>query len=524
MCELIIFEKKMLDKKDLQQISERGNDPELVVEQVARFASGFPFAKLVKPATVDCGIHVFDYFTTQKYLEHFETEKDSYDLLKFVPASGAATRMFKSMFRMQEMIQSGATLQEKEADKDYQSALIAIESIRKFAFYDSLKENLKTIGYDIHELIEKKEYLPILDTLLLPTGMDYGRMPKGLLPFHKDENNVKTAIEEQVAEALEYLVNDDKTVKIHFTISPEHESLFVDHIKYILSKKAGDREHRLKINYSFQKKSTDTPAVDIDNQLFRDDHGNILFRPAGHGALIENLSDLDAEVVFIKNIDNVCTKTFFDIGIENKKLIGGYLLFLIDKIHGALGLLDDGNVCGDDLEEIALFCQEELFIEIPAYFKEFEDIEKIDFLFTILNRPLRVCGMVKNTGEPGGGPFFVENNGGEVSLQIVESSQIDMKDEQQKKIWNSSTHFNPVDIVAFVRNFEGVGFDLSEFVDPETGFISLKSYGGRDLKAMELPGLWNGAMNDWISVFVEVPTETFNPVKEINDLLRDGHQ
>lgn len=301
----------MFDKKDLQQIKDRGNNPDIVVEQILRFEKGFPFAKLIKPAKAGDGIQVLDYFSSQRYIEIFENDKDSYDFLKFVPASGAATRMFKSLFRMQEMIRGGLSLQEMSTDKDCKNALLTFNNIRNFAFYNSLQLLIKESGQNIHELIEKNEFLPVLDALLSPKGLNYGRLPKGLICFHKNGEEVITAIEEHLNEALEYIVNDDKTVKIHFTISPEHEDLFVDHVRNILIKKGNDHSHRVKINYSFQKNATDTPAVDLQNQLFRDDHGNILFRPAGHGALIENLNDLDAEVVYIKNIDNVCTESFF---------------------------------------------------------------------------------------------------------------------------------------------------------------------------------------------------------------------
>lgn len=513
----------MITEKDIQFIEFRGNDIQTIESQLKILQYGIKSASLMRPATIGDGIHAFDYFTRSKYIESFDSDKESYDILRFIPASGAATRMFKSLQKLKEQWVNIVEQNQELKDPTIQNALKILIDIQQFAFFDELKAILKSANINIDELLENKNYLPILDYLLGSEGMNYANLPKALLLFHKYENSTRTPVEEHIRESLHYALNEDKSLKMHFTISPEHEDLFVKHIKLVSQSDFLHEKVRLKVNYSFQKKSSDTPAVYINNELVRDEHGDIVFRPAGHGALLENLNDLKAELVFIRNIDNVATEKLLDTVVESEKLLGGYLLYLVDKIHGALALLDDGNVSDEDLNEIVSICHDELFIEIPDYFIAFDEIEKIDFLYTILNKPIRVCGMIKNTGEPGGGPFFISDSEGNQNLQIIESSQVDLSNESQRSIWQSSTHFNPVDMALYVRDFEGESFDLMDFADPDAGFISIKNYKGKEIKALELPGLWNGSMSDWISVFVELPIETFNPVKELSDLLREGH-
>ena len=324
-------------------------------------------------------------------------------------------------------------------------------------------------------------------------------------------------------EAAKYATNTDGTAMLHFTVSPEHEQMFkdtVDKLKDSYEKKYGVR---YEITYSCQKPSTDTVAIDANGALFREKDGKLLFRPGGHGALIENLNDLGQEIVFIKNIDNIVPETRMEATVTYKKVLAGLLLQLQQKTFEYLELLDEGGLTDDDLNEIIRFAQDKLMIDIPDFVKAYEPMEKIDYLYDLLNRPMRVCGMVKNEGEPGGGPFWVRNDDDEVSLQIIESSQINHGNEAQEAIFQGATHFNPVDLVCGCWNYKGEAFNLTEYVDPNTGFVSNKSKDGRELKALELPGLWNGAMADWITLFVEVPIETFNPVKTVNDLLKPMH-
>ena len=324
-------------------------------------------------------------------------------------------------------------------------------------------------------------------------------------------------------EAARYATSNDGTARLHFTVSPEHEQPFKDTVARLIDSYEKQYGVRYDISYSCQKPSTDTVAIDAEGNLFRESNGKLLFRPGGHGALIENLNDLGQEIVFIKNIDNIVPETRMETTVTYKKVLAGLLLRLQQQSFEYLEMLDNGDVTEEDLREIMAFAKEQLMIEIPGFVEQYDIYEKTDFLYGCLNRPMRVCGMVKNEGEPGGGPFWVKNMDDEISLQIIESSQIDHNKEDQEAIFKGSTHFNPVDLVCGCWNYKGEAFNLTEYVDPSTGFVSSKSKDGRELKALELPGLWNGAMADWITVFVEVPIETFNPVKTVNDLLKPMH-
>ncbi|MCD4720334.1 MAG: DUF4301 family protein, partial [Desulfobacula sp.] len=353
--------------------------------------------------------------------------------------------------------------------------------------------------------------------------LDYGKLPKGLLKFHRYEHSNRVALEEHLVEAAMYGVSKNKKAYVHFTVSPEHLEKFKTQVDQVKDEYEKLFDITFEISYSVQKSSTDMIAVDMNNEPFREKDGSLLFRPGGHGALIENLNDLEADLIFIKNIDNVVPDRLKEITTTYKKVIGGLLLKLQSKTFEFLKELEKSEST-NLIEKIEAFAQSDLNIKIPNGFNELGPDEKKSFLFRHLNRPIRICGMVKNEGEPGGGPFWVKNSKGEVSLQVVESSQVNASDEEQMKILQSSTHFNPVDLVCGTRNYKGESFDLHEFIDPETGFISIKSKDGKNLKAQELPGLWNGAMADWITIFVEVPIITFNPVKTVNDLLRPQHQ
>src|SRR6056297_79168 len=394
------------------------------------------------------------------------------------------------------------------------------KDIKKFAFYNELKETLQSAGYTMDKLLENGEFKTVMHYLLTEEGMNYGAKPKAVLSFHQEGNKIKTAFEEHLTEGAEYAKNTHGKVKIHFTISPEHAVMFDE----LLQKVKNEYEQRLnvqfEITYSQQKPSTDTVAVDLDNNLFRNEDGTLLFRPGGHGALIENLNDLTSDIIFIKNIDNVVPDRLKEETIRYKKALAGVLLAYQEKLSHFLEKIESKDITDNLLDEIMDFIQHDLCYRVNL--KKGDD--KKDILFAILNRPIRVCGMVKNEGEPGGGPFWVSHPDNHADLQIVEKSQINQNDPEQVDILKQSTHFNPVDLVCCIKDYKGEKFNLLQYRDPETGFISKKSKDGKDLKAQELPGLWNGAMANWNTVFVEVPGITFNPVKTVNDLLRPEHQ
>ncbi|MDL2306159.1 DUF4301 family protein, partial [Bacteroides sp. OttesenSCG-928-D19] len=451
----------------------------------------------------------------QMYLDAWDAYTKTYKtIVKFVPASGAASRMFKNLFEF--------------LDADYDEPSTGFEkaffdNISQFAFYNELNAARQaSTGKDIPTLIADKQYKDIVSGLLGKDGLNYGALPKGLLKFHSYPEGPRTPVEEHLVEGALYATGKSGKSNIHFTVSEEHRDLF----QRLLSQKLGQYSNMFNVDFnvtfSEQKPSTDTIAVDMENNPFRE-NDKLVFRPGGHGALIENLNDLDADVIFIKNIDNVVPDRLKPDTVLYKKLIAGVLVKLQKQIVKYLELLDSGKYTREQVMEVLQFVQKKLFCKNPET-KNLEDVELVLYLRKKLNRPIRVCGMVKNEGEPGGGPFLAYNQDGTISLQILESSQIDMADPEKKEMFEKGTHFNPVDLVCAVRDYKGHKFDLSNYVDKETGFISYKSKNGRELKALELPGLWNGAMSDWNTVFVEVPSSTFNPVKTVNDLLREQHQ
>ena len=505
----------MFTPEDLDLFAEKGIDVHTVEEQLASFKSGFPFLRILSSASVGNGILSLDEQQTQYYLDLWEGYlKDNHKVVKFVPASGAASRMFKDLFAFLSADYS-------EPQTDFEKKFF--NSIEHFAFYSDLDEAcLKNEGRSITDLIESGNYKAVVSNLLEAKGLNYGSLPKGLLKFHRYATNNRTAMEEHLTEGALYAASSDGEVNIHFTVSHEHLADF----KALVAKKKVDYERRYGVRYhisfSEQKPSTDTIAVDANNEPFRE-NGRPLFRPGGHGALIENLNDIDAEIIFVKNIDNVVPDRLKADTVTYKKLIAGVLVTLQEQVFEYLTLLDSGKYTHDQMMEMLQFLQKKLFCKNPET-KDLEDSVLAIYLKNKFNRPMRVCGMVKNVGEPGGGPFLAYNSDGTISLQILESSQIDMNDPEKKDMFEKGTHFNPVDLVCAVRDYKGHKFDLVKYVDKATGFISYKSKNGKDLKALELPGLWNGAMSDWNTVFVEVPLTTFNPVKTVNDLLREQHQ
>ncbi|MBP1615468.1 MAG: hypothetical protein H6Q13_2916 [Bacteroidetes bacterium] len=505
----------MITLQDKELLAKKGIMESQISEQLACFRTGFPYLKLSAAASIERGVLVPNDTDEKSYLSSWEnyihTDKT---IVKFVPASGAASRMFKDLFEF------------LAAEYDKPSTpfeLMFFENLIKFAFYDDLNAACTKIeGKSISSLVADENYKAIVNALLSETGLNYGALPKGLLKFHKYEDGARTPLEEHLVEGALYAAGNRSHVNVHFTVSAEHRAFF----KALTEKKvdAYGQKYGLIYNITFseQKPNTDTIAADINNEPFRD-KDKLLFRPGGHGALIENLNDLDADILFIKNIDNVVPDRLKEDTVRYKKLLAGVLVTLQKQAFDYLELLDSGQYTQDQVREILQFLQKKLFCKNPET-SILEDVELVLYLKKKLNRPMRVCGMVKNVGEPGGGPFLAYNQDGTISLQILESSQIDMTDPVSKEMFEKGTYFNPVDLVCAVRDYKGHKFDLSNFVDKTTGFISYKSKNGKELKALELPGLWNGAMSDWNTVFVEVPLTTFNPVKTVNDLLRDHHQ
>lgn len=511
----------MFTEKDLRQIADQGASLVTVEKQIEDFRQGFPFLKIIRAATVEDGIIRLEEAAVNASVSRYEAALRHKKVLKFVPASGAASRMFKSLFTLMDSYKGTAEDDAKfEKDKSFQSVHYFFSHLEDFAFYHDLKATFSDDQW--HQLLADKNYPEILRHLLTEAGLNYGNLPKGLLQFHKYTEGVRTPAQEHLVEAANSCTVRGGTAYLHMTVSPEHREKFTSHIAE--KKGAIEAEYGVTIDVSFsiQKPSTDTIAVDPDNAPFRNPDGSLLFRPGGHGALIENLNETDADIIFIKNIDNVVPDRIKGETYRYKKALAGVVLEIQEQVFSYLAQLDSASETL--IEEIDQFLQKTLCTQPPAAFSGFSQAEKKAYFQTKLNRPIRVCGMVKNEGEPGGGPFWAQNSDGSVSLQIAESAQIDMQDPTQKDLMDTATHFNPVDLVCAPRDRFGKPFDLLQHRDPQTGFISSKSQGGKDLKALELPGLWNGAMSDWNTLFVEVPIITFNPVKTVNDLLRDEHR
>ena len=499
----------MLIEKDLKQIAQRGISEEQIETQLKQFETGFPFLKLEAAAAINRGIVA----PTAEQRQELEKTWVNYKaegrrVVKFVPASGAASRMFKNMFAF---VDAPYDVPTTDFEKKY------FDEIEKFAFFNALDAVCqKNEGKGIKALIAEGNYKAVAANMLKPEGLNYGQLPKGMLLFHKYAEGARTPMEEHLVEGALYAASNGEA-HVHFTVSHDH----LDFFKQKVAEKADGFAQKYGIKYditfSEQKPSTDTIAANPDNTPFREADGSLLFRPGGHGALIENLNEIDADIIFIKNIDNVVPDRLKDETVEWKQVIAGMLVSLQQKAFEYLRILD-GTPTDAQIAQIAQFVEKDLCID-PKNNKV-----DADYLRRKLNRPMRVCGVVKNVGEPGGGPFLTYNQDGTVSLQILESSQIDTNNEEYMKMFTQGTHFNPVDLVCAVKDYKGQPFNLPDFVDKTTGFISSKSKGGKELKALELPGLWNGAMSDWTTIFVEVPLGTFNPVKTVNDLLRPQHQ
>ncbi|WP_400071782.1 DUF4301 family protein [Zobellia russellii] len=508
-----------LTENDLALLAKKGISEKKVHDQIETFKEGIPFVQLEKAVTVGEGLSKFTQAEEKELIQKFDASQSNLSLLKFVPASGAASRMFKALFNFLDAYDPSKETLDSYFERTNDKALKAFsEGMTNFAFYDLVKQRIagKTSSKDEEVYLFVKE-------MMSEDALNYGFYPKGLLPFHNYGNHTATPFEEHLKEAAVYAKTGD-TAELHFTISEQHGDMFNTEFNTVKERVSAATNTSFKVTYSNQKTSTDTIAVDMQNEPFRNGDGSVLFRPGGHGALIENLNEQEADIIFIKNIDNVTVPKFAGEVADSKKVLAGVLITVQEKAFDFAKRLDSGDITAQQLDEIKSFLENDLNVRFSDSFSGFSIGEQIEVLKDKINRPIRICGMVKNEGEPGGGPFWINDRKGNISLQIIESAQIDMENGQQAGILKNSTHFNPVDLVCAVKNYKGEKYNLMNFVDVKQGFITGKTKEGRELKALELPGLWNGAMAFWNTIFVEVPSSTFNPVKTVNDLLRPAHQ
>ena len=508
---------------DFVQIYEKGIPLDTINKHLNIFKFGISKAILVRPATKNDGILKLSKEDFQFYSNILDKKSKVIKFKKFVPASGAASRMFKFLSEfINDFDIENETINAYVNRKNASSLTVFFTGLEKFPFFENIDKRLKELYPDFQSWESDKKKYHFVKLLLESEHFDFANKPKAVLPFHKYTTHIATPIEEHLNESVLYAKTNNVS-NLHFTISEKHRSQFNAIIEQVKHKVESKYNSKININFTVQKSATDTIAVDFNNEPFRDENGHLVFRPAGHGALIDNLNDLDADIVFVKNIDNVIQNHLETITLY-KKGLAGILLELQEKVFNFLNKIDNGEINEEDFEIIFSFIQNRLYISISEDFLKYTHENKIVYIKSILNRPIRVCGMVKNEGEAGGGPFWVQDQKGNVSLQIIETSQIDLQNLNQKRILESSTHFNPVDLVCGIKDYKGSKFNLLEYIDSSAGFIVEKNKNGRDLKAYELPGLWNGAMAKWMTVFVEVPIETFNPVKTVNDLLKTAHQ
>ena len=504
----------MFSQKDLQQIHNKGIEIDEINRQIKHFKTGFPPADVVTPATPGNGIMCMTNGDEQHYLEVYRQNGPDFKIMRFIPASGAATRMFKSLYRALENLHGKSPQEQQKWIEKEPEIKKFFETLPEYPFYEDLSV--------------EKDAAPseLLKQILEEPGLNYGDKPKGLLKFHrygKDER--RTAFEEHIREAAHYCAGRDQILHLHFTVSPDHLEGFRKEAGNVVPAIEKETGLMIDVSFSFQKPETDTIAVDLDNEPFRNPDGSLLFRPGGHGALIQNLDALDADIIFISNIDNVAPDRLKEIRVRYKQILGGILLEIRSMVFYYLQQLGgEERVEKTKLDSMVTFLKEKLGLPVPEQLDSWDAGDLRKWLIRTMDRPIRVCGMVKNEGEPGGGPFYVRSESGEISLQIVEASQIDLEDPEKEAILKQSTHFNPVDLACSTKNYRGEQFHLNDYVDPSTGFISRKSEGGKPLKALERPGLWNGGMAHWLTVFAEVPVETFSPAKTIFDLMREEHQ
>ena len=511
----------MFSEKDKEQFRSKGISYETIEQQLENFRKGFPYIHLEAPATVGNGIISPTENEARQYIGSFVENIQHLEVVKFVPASGAATRMFKDLFTFLEKDDS---VSEKNIVEKNKFLKDFFANISDFAFFNDLEKAAGKKKFSVKDLLKSGKYSKLLRLFLGREGLGYSNLPKGLIKFHKYNGRQRTSFEEHLVEGVELAKSEKGHVKMHFTVSPEHLESFVQYFNEVREYYEELFSVRYEVSFSTQKSSTDIVAVDMKNNPFRNENGDIIFRPGGHGALLENLNDMDYDIIFIKNIDNIAPDRVKKETYRFKKLLAGILLEFQKNIFRYIEIIDRSIPDEQMLEEICTFMGKSICRFNPAEIKTISPDELCRLLLSKLNRPIRVCGMVRNEGEPGGGPFWIRNKEGDLSLQIIESAQVDLSNPEQNEIWHKATHFNPVDLVCGVRNIHGKKYDLYKFRDPEMGLITEKTIRGYTVKAQEFPGLWNGSMAHWNTIFVEVPVETFTPVKTINDLLRQEHQ
>ena len=514
----------MFSEKDKSQIENHGLTLDKIENQMSLIKAGMSYSNLVKAATINNGILKYKETEVLDFINTFDQNRSKISMVKFVPASGAATRMFKFLHQFLNNYKVNEESIHSFAERSNNQELITFfNGIEKQPFYKDVLQKTKSTIPKFKDLSSDAQRLELVKTMLSARGLNFSNYPKGLLPFHKYNNLVTTAFEEHLMEAALY-ASSNQIADLHFTVSEDHLEKFEKERSLIESRVKEKTENSFNISYSFQKKSTDTIALTKDNKIYKDANCDILFRPAGHGALLDNLNELDYDLAFIKNIDNVVTNKHQQNISNYKKLLAGILLDVQEDAFKFAKKLETNNLSETEIVQIKKFLSDKLNVGVSPNFESLPKELKMKYLKDKLNRPIRVCGMVKNVGEPGGGPFWVMDEKENISLQIVESAQVDMNNQKQKNILNSATHFNPVDIVCGLRNYKGEKYNLTNFVDYKAAFVTSKTQSGIDIKALELPGLWNGSMAYWNTIFVEVPLNTFNPVKTVNDLLRDSHQ
>lgn len=513
-----------LTSGDKEYIHLRGQTPELIQQQYELLSNGIRCCLLKRAAVIGDGILQVSEEAQRRYIEFYENQCDAISISKFVPASGAASRMFKSLFKFLDCYKPKTESINAFVNRTQETDLsVFFVGLEKLPFYKSVMKHIPKFYPDYHSYGSDKQMYLFVKCMLDTDKLNYGSFPKGLLPFHQYKDHVASAFVEHLFEASLY-ASSNAEAHLHFTVSEQHKTMFEEKFEVIRDIVKEKTNTKFNLHFSFQQSQTDTIVFDKDNQIMRDEQGQLLFRPSGHGALLSNLNAIDADVIFVKNIDNVVVYKYEKEMADYKKMLAGILLQLQSETFEFLRTLENDTISDDKLVAIALFLETELQVKISPEFKKYSKTYQIEYLVDQLNRPMRVCGMVKNEGEPGGGPFWVKDEQGRESLQIVEMAQIDKTDRSQQQLLKDATHFNPVDLVCGIKDYNGQIFDLNTFVDVDSGFVTHKTVGSQEIKVLELPGLWNGSMAGWISVFIEVPLHTFNPVKTVNDLLKPMHQ
>lgn len=498
-----------LTDADIQEIVAHGLTPSVVTQQLMRIKQGYPSTQITDAVKPHFGLLQIADEDAERLIRIYENFHGS--RIKFVPASGAASRMFSKLFTY---------IEEGQTSNPFRS------SMEHLPFWSALNTCLLAHTQKEAKYYETEgDYNTLIKAIVEPNGLGLATLPKALVPFHKYANNeIRTPIDEQIIEGIRYAQMPNGEVRLHFTVSTEHQEKIREYCAQHVAEYEKRYGVKLVITYSIQAPSTDTVATTTDGKLFRDEAGHILFRPGGHGALLANLQAIQEELIFIKNIDNVARESMQRRSTRYKKILAGLLLSVREKIFHYLTLLETLKVDDELLAEMIAFCKHELYFNFSNGFESLPNEKKMAVLYKRLNRPIRVCGVVANEGEPGGGPYWVRERDGNESLQIVEEAQLDMSNPRVQEVVQKSRYFNPVDLVCSIRNHQGIIFGLEEFINPDMGLIVHKTYHGERLIGLEPPGLWNGAMAGWITLFVEVPSVTFTPVKEVNDLLRLEHQ